>query len=97
MEKPPDASGATSLACNSFRPWRGSGAVAGADFPTACEPVKKYTISRKGAKAQRFGINNCFVFLSPSAALRLCAIRFCSPRNYFTASCAVGYDLSPLR
>jgi hypothetical protein len=62
--------------------------------PRAEEVVKKQTISRKDAKAQRLAKNNCFVFFAPLATLRLCVKRFCSSRDYFTASVAVGHNLS---
>ncbi len=50
------------------------------------EGVKKLTISRKDAKAQRFICRNFFVFFAPIAALRLCVNYFCSSWNYFTPS-----------
>jgi len=34
-------------------------------------------------------------FLRVLSTLRLCVKRFCSSGEYFTASCAVGYDLPP--
>ena len=48
--------------------------------------MKKLTISRKDAKAQRFICRNFFVFFAPIAALRLCVNYFCSSWNYFTPS-----------
>jgi hypothetical protein len=50
------------------------------------EAVKKSTISRKDAKAQRLAKKNCLVFFAPSAALRLCVKCFSFSANYFTAS-----------
>jgi hypothetical protein len=48
--------------------------------------VKKQTISRKDAKAQRLAKNNSVVLFAPSAALRLGVKCFCSFRNFSTLS-----------
>ena len=48
------------------------------------ERVKKLTISRRDAEAQRFELNNCFIFFVDSAPLRLCAIYPCLRVNFFT-------------
>jgi hypothetical protein len=48
------------------------------------ERVKKLAISRRDAEAQRFELNNCFIFLVDSAPLRLCARYPCCKVNFFT-------------
>jgi hypothetical protein len=49
-----------------------------------------FCASRKDAKAQRFAKKNCFDFFAPSTTLRLGVKCFCSSRDYFTASRALG-------
>jgi len=58
--------------------------------PISCEGVKKRTISRKDAKAQRLANDDFFVFFAPFATLPLCVKCFCSARNYFARSCGTG-------
>jgi len=61
----------------------------------SCEKTNNLTQRREDAKAQRLAKNGCFVFFAPCTTWRLCVKCFCSSRDYFTASCAVGYDLPP--
>jgi len=51
------------------------------------EHVKKLKMSRRDAEAQRFEIDNCFIFFAASAPPRLCARHACSCREFFTRSC----------
>jgi len=51
------------------------------------EPVKKCSISRRDAEAQRYEVNNCFILFVVSAPLRLCARCSCLKVNFFTRSC----------
>jgi hypothetical protein len=52
---------------------RGEERVSGKGRKGCQERVKKLTISRRDAEAQRFELNNCFIFFVDSAPLRLCA------------------------
>ncbi len=58
--------------------------------PTAVEGVKKYTASRKDAKAQRLAKKNPFVCFADFATLRLSVRCSCLFGNFFTAAVAVG-------
>jgi len=89
------------LAVVSFAP---CGARAGwADFATApnrkhrdrlrsSEKINNLTQRRQGAKTRR---EQLLCLFCAFYTLRLCVKCFYSSRNYFTASCAMGYDLPP--
>ena len=72
--------------CAMAIPLKGNGTSPGHARTEAGVAVKKQTISRQGAKAQRLAKSKRKVLFASSATLRLGVKCFCPSRNYFTAS-----------